>query len=526
MKKAEIKMLAVFAVCVTGAYLGTPLFAQDLSAPLDENSMFGNESGLVKVLDTTAASAGNVELVKDTKTYPVFIVEGDVNAGAVGDYVPYGASASDAQTLFGAVNLESLSITMAPNKDLTFNVTGGATLMSNTARDVSLSAYADMRASEYTRFYAASSYKYNITTDANKVVTTKEGFSLDELFVDTAINRKFFFRLGKQKVSWGVGYWYKPADVLSLAQIDPDDPTADREGPFAFKADMPFGKLNHATLYTVPSTNGDGQFSLAERTDIVVGNYELSFAGFARTDMESKPRLMFMFSGDLGPFDVYGENVAAWGSDRTYVRASTSTASGYETYTVDNQLVFQSTVGIKYQYQNADGFSASFQVQGYYNGTGYADSSILQIDAARKAITDNENHKSNDLVETGMYYLAGNFSIGTRFGEGKRLTNTTLSGYALYNFSDNSTRFKPSWELAIGSGGSGLDLELSALTSIGNALSEYAPKGNMVTPELSMTILNSVVASVSAPLRLNSDFSLKKANLNFSLYWDVVSFKK
>lgn len=524
MKKAWIKALACFSVFASGDFWGISASAQDMTAPLDDATLFGGPNDLVTVIDTATASAGTIELVKDTKTYPVFLLEGDASAGMRGAVTAYGTATTGTPNLFGAINLGSLSFDFLPSRNLNFNITTDATLLPTEVKDLSVSAYADLRASEFTRFYAAGSYNYNISSSANSLVTVQDGFSLDEIFVDTAIDRKLFFRLGKQRVSWGVGNWYKPADVLSLSQIDPDNPTASREGPFAFKTDMPFGTLNHATLYMVPPIDGDpSKFSIAERTDLVVGGFELSFAGFARTDMQAKPRLMFMFSGAIGPFDVYGENVAAWGSDRTYVRDKAG--GGYETYAIENQPVFQSTLGIKYSWENSDGLSADFHVQGYYNGTGYRDSSILQIAAARSAIINGGTYTSNDLIQAGMYYLAGSVSFGARFGEGTTLTNTSLGSTALVNFSDMSMRFKPAWSLTIGSGGSMLKLNLSALTSIGNLKSEYAPSGNMITPDLSMTILKSAVASVSTPLKFNQDFSLNKASVNFSLYWNVVSFQ-
>jgi len=110
--------------------------------------------------------------------------------------------------------------------------------------------------------------------------------------------------------------------------------------------------------------------------------------------------------------------------------------------------------------------------------------------------------------------------------EGKKLSKTTLGGTGLFNFSDGSMRLKPSWSLTIGSGGSVMSLTASALTSLGESLSEYAPKGNMVTPAISMTIMNAVVAEVSAPLKLASDATITKADMNFSLYWDVVDFDR
>jgi hypothetical protein len=522
--------LACICAISLSAAVSIPAFGQDITntaIPLDEAALFGGAGDLVTVIDTATAAAGTIQLVQDTKTYPVFLVEGDVLAGFDGDYTPYGATSSDAQNVFGAVDLSGLSLTFLPAKDIGFGVTVDGTFMPTGVRDLTTSAYADIRASEFTRFYAAASYNYNVSANANSLVETADGFSLDEIFVDTAIERKVFFRLGKQNVSWGVGNWYRPADVLSLAAINPDDPSAAREGPFAFKVDAPFGKLNHATLYMVPPTNGDiGEFSAAERTDLVVGGFELSFAGFYRSDYSAKPRAMFMFSGALGNFDLYGEGVAAWGSDRVYAREVS--AGVYDTYTIENAPVFQATLGAKYSWENSDGFGVDLHAQGYYNGQGYADSSILRNALARTAIKAVDGDDSLYLTRSGagMYYLAGSASVHAQWGEGKKLSKTTLGSTGLFNFSDGSMRLKPSWSLTIGSGGSVMSLTASALTALGESLSEYAPRGNMVTPAISMTIMNAVVAEVSAPLKLDADYAVTKADLNFSLSWDVVDFDR
>ena len=523
--------------------------ALDTSTPLNENDLFGDQNQLVTVIDTATAAQG-VQLVADDKSYPSFLLEGDASTGVTGS-----VSTSSALTLFGAVDLSGMSLTFTPQKDVDFNVSLSGTFMpsvplsgtSSTSstekavKDLDVTGYADIRASEFTRLYTSLSYTYN-KSQSDSIYQSAGGFALNELFLDTAINRKVFFRLGKQKVSWGVGYWYTPADVLSLAAVDPDDPTADREGPFAFKADMPFGKLDHATLYVVPpTTNSNGSLSgvsAAERTDIVVGSFELSFAGFVRSDMEIRPRTMFMFSGAIGDVDVYGENVLAYGSDRNYVRKNATTGD-YETYRLDNVPIFQSTLGAKYSWQNSDGLGVDLHVQGYYNGMGYSDATVLFSDEAKKAayterygdtLTAGSTVTSSmdlvDLASPGMFYLATSASISDRFGEGANIVNTDLSCFALFNFSDGSKRIKPDLSITIGSGGSKLDLELSALTALGEYGSEYAPKGNRVTPALSATIMNSVTATFSAPISLNDDMSFKSSSYQFSLYWTILKMDK
>jgi hypothetical protein len=525
-----VAAIALFALGVGNLWAQTSTTSTSTMPPavIDENSLFGGPNDIVTVIDENTASAGTVQLVKDTKTYPVFLISGTAGAGLYGNYTPVGATFSSGQELYGAVNLSGLEFDYLPTKNLHFSVSSDLLAVPNDILAASVTAYADLRQSDLVRLYAAGSFNYDPSSYLSTKAYDSGTFSLDELFVDTQINEKVFFRLGKQRISWGVGYWYKPSDVLSLSAIDPDDPTAAREGPFAFKIDMPM-KLNHLMVYMVPPVSGlADSSSMAAKYDLVVNGWELSFAGYGRADLEARPRAIFTFTGAIGAFDVYGENVLLYGSDRTYVRESSTTPGTYETYSVEDAPFFQSTLGLKYSVSKSSGFSFSAHLQGYYNGTGYADATILQIPDARTAVknsTTNTAKQTNDLTQTGQWYLAGSTSVSGRFGEGRNLTQVTGSVYALANFSDGSMRFNPQFEVAIGDQGGRATLTLSDLTAIGAENSEYAPKGNKTTPALTLGMLNDAFAlQVSAPILLDTDFSVKKVQTAFSVFWNAIQF--
>lgn len=518
----------VIAVLIACALSAGPAGAQQMAivpgtappAVIDENALFGTEKDIVTIIDPSVAAVSDVQLVKDTKTYPVFLLSGSAGAGLLGSYSP---SLSQPLSIAGGVKLSGLGFDFLPTRDSHFALSISMLAGPEGVEAASAKAAADLRAEDLVRLYIGGSASYDPNAYLSATKYEALTLKLDELFLDTDIDKKVFFRLGKQRISWGVGYWYKPSDVLSLAAIDPDNPSAVREGPFAFKIDVP-QKLNHAMLYLVPPASNDpGAFSAAGRYDFVVGGWELSLAGFGRTDMAARPRLMFCATGAVGSFDVYGEQVALYGSDRTYVR--NKTGGGYETYRREDEFFFQSTVGIKYSKSNSNGLSCSLHVQGYYNGTGYSDASILLEDAAREAVRDSSTYRSSDLTQTGMWYLAGSGSLSFRFGEGRRLTVLTLSGYALADFSDSSVRFNPSCKIQVGDEGARTTLSLSALTSLGLPNSEYAKNGNRTEPALTLSVMNRLSVQVSVPLQLHEDFSIKNVSTTFSVFWNAVSFE-
>ena len=540
MKTRIIKSLLFLIMTTLFLFSKSSIWAQSSSSSssfkppevIDESELFGGPKDIVTVIDPSVASAGTVQLVEDTKTYPVFLISGSAGAGLYGNYTPLGGSSSDKQTLYGAVDISDLEFDYLPAENLHFSLSSNLLAVPNQILAASASAYADLRQSDLVRLYASGSFKYDpssyLSTNQEYISPT---FSLDELFVDTHIEETVFFRLGKQRISWGVGNWFKPSDVLSLSAIDPDDPTAAREGPFAFKVDVPM-KLNHLMVYMVPPISDDAaSSSIASKYDLVVNGWELSFGAYARADMLARPRAIFSFTGAIGSFDVYGENVLLYGSDRIYARES-STEGSYEAYRVENELLLQSTLGVKYSKSYSGGLSYSIHMQGYYNGMGYKDSSIMQNAAARKAITEaiEEDYStayrySDSATEAGMWYLAGSASISGRFGEGDNITRITGSVYALTNFSDRSLRFNPQLKVQVGDEGGKVSFTISDLTSIGDVGSEYAGKGNMTTPALTVSLLNSEVSlQASVPISLNADYSVKKVQTKFSVIWNAIEF--
>lgn len=521
--RIEIKKAGTLALALFGCLISVEsLWAQDIldtSKPLDESLLFGGSGDIVKEIDTMVASTSIVELVADTKTYPLFLLEGSGSVGLAADIHPLGASGSDKDGFSGTARMSGFSLTFLPARDAQFELTGSGSISSG--GDISLdgSLSTDLRASEFTRFSGTANFGYQYGAGTDSATTS---FGLEEFFLDTAIDRKVFFRLGKQRISWGVGTWYQPADVLSLAAIDPDNPTASREGPFAFKIDVPFA-LNHATLYLVPPTEDSLRLSAAGKVDFVVGGFEVSLGGFARTDGAAAPRAMALFTGTAGDFDLYGENVVAWGSDRLYVRKAAGGGS-YETYRIADAPVAQSTLGVKYSFSLGENASGSLHLQGYYNGSGYLDSGILGVPAAKAALASAGASPSDKSAKgAGMFYLAGSGSVSFDFGEDETRSSLSLSGSGLYNFSDGSARITPSLSLALGSSRD-FSLSLGAQASLGEIGSEYASNGNRITPTLSARLFGDLSLSVSAPILMGADYLPDKVDASMSLSWGVFNF--
>jgi hypothetical protein len=134
-----------------------------------------------------------------------------------------------------------------------------------------------------------------------------------ELFADFQYKDLLFFRAGKQTVQWGVGYFFSPADVLSLVSIDPEDPEAEREGPIALKTHLPFAAHN-AYLYLVANDiTKPSEIAVAPKLELVTGDYELGIGGFYQADLA--PKGMLTLTGPLWELQLFSEAVLQSGSD-------------------------------------------------------------------------------------------------------------------------------------------------------------------------------------------------------------------
>ncbi len=134
---------------------------------------------------------------------------------------------------------------------------------------------------------------------------------LDELFADFTIRDSLFLRAGKQTMKWGVGYFFSPADLLSLSEIDPEDPEVDLEGPVGLKVNMASG-INNLYLYGIipEEASVPSDIALASRFELVAGAAEIGFGGYYLHDRNAAG--MVTMTGSLWDLDLFAEAVVQY----------------------------------------------------------------------------------------------------------------------------------------------------------------------------------------------------------------------
>ena len=252
-------------------------------------------------------------------------------------------------------------------------------------------------------------------------VSGSPNFKIWEMYTDFSAKDIAFFRFGKHTVKWGTGYFYSPADVINISRIDPEKPTADREGPVSLRTHIVIPKTQYNIwLYLLPDTETfKPQYTAgAAKAEFVFGDWELGVGGWYR--YEKAPRFITTLSGSIaGKVAVFAEGVFAWGSDYTYYKDDAALTS----YTVKNKPFFQATLGGSYS--NADSHTM-LAFQYYYNGFGYANTKAADriTDTALAALgkqnfTDPSLKKYENIAamgNRGQHYIAFTVSqnkIGT-----------------------------------------------------------------------------------------------------------------
>ncbi|TVR54916.1 MAG: hypothetical protein EA426_15870 [Spirochaetaceae bacterium] len=301
----------------------------------------------------------------------------------------------------------------------------------------------DARPNREFRVYgsARTAYPFTQTTRvlAADEVTTKTirvpNISIFELFSDFAWRDYAFFRAGKQTVSWGTGYFFSPADVLSLSPIDPEDPERTREGPISIRVRVPID-IHQFTFYLVaPDSLIDNpnpsikDLAIGPRFEFVVGPGEIGIAGFLQQDLA--PRAIMTAGFSWRDLDTFGEAVLRYGSERTFLADS-----GSETFRRDDGAYFDGTIGVRYVKNDV-----SLIGQVLYNGDGYDDPKILeslwpafglQQEGAPFA-PSGPTLTLDDLTQTGRWYGALSAGHTDVFG-----TDIGVSALLQANFSDGS----------------------------------------------------------------------------------------
>ena len=225
--------------------------------------------------------------------------------------------------------------------------------------------FLDARPSENVRVFGKVRTSYPFAAQGRGAI------EVFELFSDSNWREQVFFRVGKQTVTWGTGYFWRPADILSLVPVDVDDPTAEREGPLAIKASVPVREhsldmyvIGDETVREIPD------LGVAARAVLFLPPVEVSIGGGYQRD--NPVRVVSALTLPLGEVVWFGEGRLSFG--RQELRLS-STGAPY-TLEEDDSRYLSGTLGFRW---NAERWKSFLVGQYLYQGEGYSDSDLLPL---------------------------------------------------------------------------------------------------------------------------------------------------
>lgn len=343
---------------------------------------------------------------------------------------------------------------------------------------LSTKLFLDGRPDRDFRFRLSLKTGYPFTTDTKVVTATlpstntttlqTPNIKVWEMFTDVTLADTVFLRFGKQVASWGASYFYSPGDVISLTAKDASDPTAEREGPVALKASIPFPGLraNLTGFVLARDTYFAGELptlrslGYAVQADALLGDAQVSVGGFYQRD--NAPKVVATLNTGFGFLNIpvitevnlFSEAVISYGADVLKgegTKTLGSFGSGFaQVSSWGKSVYYTGTVGASYS--NTDG---NWGIRGeyLYNPFGSSDK-----DAARRSFNTflasttgyytsvggtnatGRNYSYGDAATPGIHNVSSLFSLSKLGGNDK----LGLSALWQQNLSDGSGWVKPS----------------------------------------------------------------------------------
>jgi hypothetical protein len=417
--------------------ISAPVFGQD-SITIDEDALFGDGDVVETVTESAAGSAVQGLLVTDAVR-----VGGNFTGTATGSW-QWNNPWTD-----GLNPIEPDSYGLEPV--------------------LSSLVFFDGRPTEDSRFYGSVKSSWPFSESGSTEVF--------ELFSDFSWNDSLYMRFGKQTINWGVGYFFSPANIMNLQQIDPTDPTAQLEGPVALRAMYAIPKTQHNLwAYAVfdADTMKPEDTALAAKAEFVLGGVELGIGGYYQR--ESPIRAMLTAVGSVRDISLFGEATAQLGTDRQWVTDVDNTMIPLDPINIDytDPASYDSTVFLKgtvgFSYMNTD-TNITLMGQYLYDGEGYANDDREAIIADAKAEFFGASDDQINLLLKPLIFNSGRHYAAFTFSKSEWLVdNLNFSAFVIANLSDFSGYLKPtlSWEFF-----DSFSLAASAMFALGFEDGEY-----------------------------------------------------
>jgi hypothetical protein len=152
--------------------------------------------------------------------------------------------------------------------------------------------------------------------------------ALREAFLDFNLDRRVYFRAGKQVLQWGRCALWNPTDLINVEKKTFLPKIGYRDGAYGLKVHVPFGAAyNIYGFLDTGTASEDRDLGGALKFEFLAGRTEMAFSGWAKR--ARRPVFGYDMSSRLGEVDITGEWSLARRDNSLFVRDDGGTLDIY-----------------------------------------------------------------------------------------------------------------------------------------------------------------------------------------------------
>lgn len=266
--------------------------------------------------------------------------------------------------------------------------------------------------------------------------------ALREAFLDFNLDRRVYFRTGKQVLQWGRCYLWNPTDLVNVEKRRFTRKIGYRDGAYGVKFHIPFGTdYNIYGFLDTGNAATDRDLGGALKFELLAGRTEMAFSGWAKRN--KRPVFGYDLSSRVGDVDIAGEISLARRDNTRFIR---NDAGMLNIYRKNDDWVAKAAVNFSEGFRLGN-FNDRLTVttEFFYNQSGYTKSPFsdktLYAFSGPLAVLLPAGTKSQFLLANGLYepnylsrYYGAVFTSISRF----IITDMTLNLNYVRNLNDQS----------------------------------------------------------------------------------------
>ncbi|MBV6494845.1 MAG: hypothetical protein LDLANPLL_02882 [Turneriella sp.] len=390
------------------SFLSQPLFSVQEEIPLDESQLFTEET------------VTPVEKLKDDTVQDAAEKEGVAFSGSINSRNAYAMNRDWLLAKSTSTAKNQLNNRLQNNFTLEARARHGTRAIVNFMNNIYAQSKSELKTMTDTT--TGQTKTYSETTNAD--------YRFTEAFVDTNIARAVYFRVGKQVLVWGRGFFWNPSDVINAELRSTTDAFQFREGTYGLRMHIPVGTFFNFYSFTgVGNSNRAEDMLQALKAELALQYGELAFGTVVGKN--KVPTWIAEGSTRIATVDVRLETTFAMGDNRPRIDSQTFNALSPTTYLLRDTPVFKGVLSVGRSFELFDvADRLGINLEYFYNGAGYKENIFDKNAVLVSYFVQNGVYRPNYY---GMHYLGFFMTVAKFF-----VNDMTLGLNGFTNLSDST----------------------------------------------------------------------------------------